>query len=161
MAPASSSASRNIKARAPSLPCPYMTPSPGTVERPARILVVEDDEDSREVLDIVLSHEGFLVVTAAGGEEALASVAQERPDLILLDGRMPGMDGYEVAAKLKGDPATQDIPIIMITGMTDDVSRLRALNAGAEGVIGKPIGRADVVCASEESALRLKTDGDE
>ncbi len=134
-----------------------MTASPDPPAR--RILVVDDDHDSREVLSIVLGHEGYLVVTAASGEEALASVSRERPDLVLLDGKMPGMDGYEVAARLKGDPATVSVPIIMVTGMTDDASTMRGLSAGAVDIIAKPIGRADVILRVKK-ALKLKTGGD-
>jgi len=133
-----------------------MTASPDGPAR--RILLVDDDPDSRELLGLVLGHEGFLVVTVGSGQEALASVAQHPPDLILLDGRMPGMDGYEVAARLRGNPATVNIPIIMVTGMTDDASTMRALNAGAVDIIAKPIGRADVV-SRVKKALRIEADG--
>jgi CheY-like chemotaxis protein len=137
-----------------------VNPSPDIGGPLARILIVDDDHDSRQILQVVLNHEGFLTVTAASGEEALASVAHQPPDLILVDGRMPGMDGYEVVAKLKGDPATANIPIIMITGMTDDASRRRGLSAGAVDIIAKPVGRADVV-SRVKNALRFKTSGDD
>jgi len=136
-----------------------MTPSPD-IDPPVRILIVDDRADNRTLLEVILGSEGFVILTATSGEEALASVAQQPPDLILLDVMMPGMDGYEVAAKLKANPATENIPIIMITSMQDDASKLRALTAGAEDVIAKPVGRADVV-ARVKNALRLKTSGDD
>ena len=135
-----------------------MKPSPDIEppEPPARILIVDDGADNRALLEVILGWEGFVILTAASGEEALASVAQQPPDLVLLDVMMPGMDGYEVAAKLKANPATVNIPIIMITGMPDDTSRRRGLSAGAVDIIAKPVEWEDVV-ARVKSALRLKT----
>ena len=87
-----------------------MTTSSGHGARTVRILVVDDEEDNRELLAVVLTWEGFVVATAPGGAEALASVAKDRPDVVLLDVMMPDMDGYEVLARMKGDAATQSIP---------------------------------------------------
>jgi CheY-like chemotaxis protein len=134
-----------------------VNPNPGIGNPPARILIVDDDHDSREILQVVLGHEGYVTVTAASGEEALASVVQQPPELILLDARMPGMDGYDVLAKLKTDPATASIPVIMVTGMTDDAAKLRALRVGAKDVIAKPVSRAHVL-ARVESALGVGDD---
>jgi CheY-like chemotaxis protein len=92
-------------------------------------------------LQAVLAHEGFLVVTAASGEEGLAVVAQEPPDLILLDVMMPRMSGYQVAVEIKGNLATKNIPVIMVTAHSLDldpyVARTsRTFRARASGVIG-------------------------
>jgi CheY-like chemotaxis protein len=121
-----------------------MKPSPG-IDPPARILIVDDGADNRAVLEVILGWEGFVILTAASGEEALDAVALQAPDLILLDVMMPGMDGYEVLAKLKGDLATKDIPVIMITALTDPNSMRLALSASADDVLSKPLDRAELV----------------
>ncbi|MFZ1546606.1 MAG: response regulator, partial [Candidatus Nitrotoga sp.] len=81
--------------------------------RQATILIVEDEPKNRRLLEVMLKPEGYLTVTANNGEEALAMVAEKPPDLILLDVMMPGMNGFEVAAKLKANSATRNLPIII------------------------------------------------
>jgi len=110
----------------------------------ARILIVDDDDNNRQLLQILLAPEGYILVTAASGEEALASVAEQPPDLILLDVLMPGMDGYEVAAELKGNLTTKNIPVIMLTAMDDRDARPRWQSAGAQGFLNKPVDRAEL-----------------
>jgi CheY-like chemotaxis protein len=116
-----------------------MNLSPDIADHRARILVVDDERDNREVMEIVLTRDGFLVLAAASGEEALASVAQQPPDLILLDIMMPGMTGYQVAAKIKANLATKDIPVIMVSALGDGSARTLALSAGAEDFFTKPV----------------------
>jgi CheY-like chemotaxis protein len=89
----------------------------------ATILIVDDEIQNRKLLVALLWPEGYLTLTAASGEEALVSIAQRAPDLILLDIMMPGMDGYEVASTLKANPATASIPIIMVTASIGRASR--------------------------------------
>ena len=122
---------------------------------PARILIVDDERPNRELLEIMLTPEGFLLLTAASGEEALAIVAQQAPDLILLDVMMPRMDGYQVAARIKGDAATKNIPVIMVTGLDDHNARMLVLGAGAEDFLAKPVDRAEL-CVRVKNLLRLK-----
>ena len=112
---------------------------------PARVLIVDDDADNREVLELVLAWEGFLISGAASGAEALAMVVAQRPDLILLDVMMPVMTGYEVLAKIKADPATRDIPVMMVTALSDAKAKTLALTAGAEDFLSKPLDRDEVV----------------
>ena len=121
-----------------------MTPSPRTAPRPARILVVDDDSDNRELLEVILTSQGFAVVTASSGEEALASVAQDPPDLVLLDIMMPGMTGYQVLAEIKGNHATESIPIIMVTALGHRAAKVLAFSAGAADFLTKPIVRAEL-----------------
>ena len=123
-----------------------------------RILVVDDRRDNIEVLEIVLEAEGFLILTATSGGEALASVAEQPPDLILLDVMMPGMDGFQVAAEIKGNPATRSIPILMVTALSGGLVRTRALSAGAEDLLNKPFGSAEL-CARVRDLLYPKTHG--
>lgn len=125
----------------------------------ARILIVDDERHNRQLLEVMLTPEGLLLQTASSGEEALAMVAQRPPDLILLDIMMPGMDGYQVAAKIKGNLATKRIPIIMVTAMDDRPARLRALRAGAEEFLTKPVDRVEL-CVRVRNLLRLKAYGD-
>ena len=118
------------------------TDSSGT--RPARILVVDDEPNNRLLLKVMLAPDGYDVVMAAAGEEALAMIALHPPDLIVLDVMMPGMDGYQVAARIKSEDATRHIPIIMLTALNDRNSMMHGLNAGAEQFLTKPVVRAEL-----------------
>ena len=126
---------------------------------PATILIVDDEIQNRRLLEALLRPEGYLTRCAASGEEALASIAQRAPDLILLDIMMPGMDGYEVANILKTGPATSSIPIIMVTAQDDRCARLAGLTAGAEEFLTKPVDRAEL-WLRVRNLLRLKAFGD-
>src|SRR6267143_3748552 len=133
-----------------------MSPGPDTAENPARILIVDDKLQNRELLEIMLRPEGFVLLTAASGKEALAMVAEAPPDLILLDVMMPGMNGYEVVEKIKSDPVTKNIAVIMLTALDDRDARMLGLNAGAEDFLTKPVDRAELV-VRVRNLLRLKT----
>jgi two-component system cell cycle sensor histidine kinase/response regulator CckA len=122
----------------------------------ARILVVDDERHNRQLLEIMLIHDGFVVENACNGDEALAAVARQPPDLILLDIMMPGMDGYEVAKRIKSDPATRSIPVVMVSSMDDRKSMLLGLSAGAEDFLSKPVDRAEL-SVRVRNLLRLKT----
>ncbi|MDO8349843.1 MAG: response regulator [Gallionella sp.] len=110
----------------------------------ATILVVDDDEFNLKLLNKMLEVEGHAVRTAASGEEALVSVAEQLPDLVLLDVMMPGMDGFEVARRLKADARTRPVPIIMVTALEDQESRLKGLEAGANEFLSKPVNRTEL-----------------
>ena len=125
----------------------------------ARILIVDDELRNLRLLESLLKPEGHEVVHARSGAEALELIKAVRPDLILLDVMMPEMDGYQVAGRLKLDPATQTIPIIMVTALNDRASRLAALNMGAEEFLTKPIDRAEL-WVRVRNLLRLKRYGD-
>jgi len=135
-----------------------MKPSPDFYHS-ARILIVDDEQANRRLLEVMLGQEGFQLLTAASGEEALALVAREPPDLILLDVMMPGMDGYAVASALKGNHDTKNIPIIVVTALDDREAMMRGLSAGAEDFLSKPVDRAELH-ARVRNLLRLKAYGD-
>ena len=97
---------------------------------PATLLIVDDDVQIRSLLDALLQDQGYRTLTASSGEQALATVAQQPPDLILLDATMPGIDGYQVARRLKANPSTANIPIIMLSGQGEQSARLLGLEAG-------------------------------
>src|SRR5664279_5298369 len=85
------------------------------MKSPASILIVDDESQNRRLLEALLTPEGYALRTAGGGKQALASIAQDRPDLILLDFLMPGVDGRQVASAVKADPATRNIPIARLS----------------------------------------------
>lgn len=122
----------------------------------ARILIVDDELRNRELLEVMLQPEGYVLETAGSGEEALAIVARQPPDLVLLDVMMPGMDGYQVATRIKGNVATNGVFIILLTALDDRNSRSHGLRAGAEDVLTKPVNRAEL-CQRVSNLLRIKT----
>jgi len=113
-------------------------------KKAALVLVVDDEERNRRLLAAMLEAEGYTVAEAADGERALELARSNLPDLVLLDIMMPGMDGYEVAQRLKADAATRSIPIVMVTALDDRDSRLRGLEAGAEEFVTKPVDRLEL-----------------
>ena len=126
---------------------------------PAAILIVDDERQNVRLLEAQLGAEGYVTRSAAGGKEALASIADDPPDLILLDVMMPGLDGRQVASAVKADPATANIPIIMVTAQSDREARLTALDSGAEDFLTKPVDRAEL-WLRVRNLLRLKELGD-
>jgi DNA-binding response OmpR family regulator len=127
--------------------------------RSTRVLIVDDERQNRELLGIMLAPEGFAVQTAANGTDALALVAREPPDVVLLDVMMPGLDGYQVAAALKGDAATRHIPVILLSGLDDYQARTLASSAGADDFLSRPLDR-DELCARLR-ALTARAGGSE
>ena len=138
---------------------PKASPGPDIPDRPARILIVDDERHDRQLLEVMLASEGFALSTAASGEEALAMVAQQPFDLILLDLRMTGMDGCQVTARIKANPATRHIPVIMVTAVDDREARMLGLGAGAEDFLSKPVDRAELR-VRVRNLLRLKAYGE-
>jgi len=106
-----------------------------------KVLIVDDDHWSRELLKTLLAVNGYVIDSAESGYAALAKVAVDVPDLILLDLMMPGIDGFEVVKRLKAVPDTHGIPVIMVTALDDAGSRARLLSAGVADVINKPVDR--------------------
>ncbi len=102
------------------------------------ILVVEDQMDNRQILRDLLGNAGYELLEAENGAEALTTVAQQRPDLILMDIQLPGMDGYEATRRLKADPATKSIPIIVVTSYALSGDESKAREAGCDAYVTKP-----------------------
>jgi two-component system alkaline phosphatase synthesis response regulator PhoP len=103
-----------------------------------KILVVDDEIYIVHILDFSLGIEGYEVMTALDGEQALAKVAQDRPDLIVLDIMMPKLDGYETCKALKQNPATHDIPVILLSAKGRNVDQKIGFEVGADDYITKP-----------------------
>lgn len=114
------------------------------MNRRSIILLVDDNHIARETITALLAPDGHHIVEAGTGREALDLAWELRPDLVLLDVMMPGMDGYAVCASLRSDPRTVAVPIILITALDDRTSRVRGLEAGADDFLSKPIDSADL-----------------
>lgn len=105
-------------------------------------LVVDDDDRSRELLQQLLELGGYEVRAVDGGHAALALLADEVPDVAVIDLRMPGMDGLELCRKIRGlARRSRNLPVVVLTGMDDDDTRQAALDAGADEVLAKPVAR--------------------
>ena len=126
----------------------------------ARVLVVDDIHANLKLLEARLNAEYFEVVTAANGSEALELCERNQCDIVLLDVMMPGMDGFEVARRLKSSPTTHHIPIIMVTALDQPSDRVRGLEAGADDFLTKPVNDIALI-ARVRSLVRLKMVTDE
>src|SRR5437870_10563865 len=118
---------------------------PAMPDRPARILIAEDNPQGAELLDAYLGESGWEVATALDGEETLQKVRDWRPDLILLDIMMPKISGFEVCKRLKADAATRDIAVLMITALDQPSDIDRALEAGTDEFLSKPINKNELL----------------
>lgn len=131
---------------------------PRSASGPAHILVVDDVEDNRSVLERRLTRNGHLVTCATGGQHALDLVSRERFDLVLLDVMMPDLDGLTVLERLKASPGTRDIPVLMITAFDDEGTVVRCIERGAEDHLAKPFDpvllRARINACLEKKRLR-------
>ena len=119
------------------------------------VLVVEDDEANRALLGHLLESEGYRVHAERDGEAGLRAVATHRPDLVLLDVGLPGLDGYELTRRLRRDPRHAALPILLLTGRTALSDLVTGLNAGADDFIRKPFAQPELI-ARIRSALRLR-----
>ncbi len=121
-----------------------LTPPPHGAEPPRRldgvtILVVDDHPDSLDAMGLMLGSLGARVLVAADGTRALEILGRERPDLVLTDLRMPTMDGFELARRLRVDPRTARTRVVALTGLDDEADYLRTLEAGFDGHLTKPV----------------------
>lgn len=121
---------------------------------PGRLLIVDDSLLNLELLESLLVSEGFEVVKARDGEEALEKIEEEIPDLVLLDVMMPKLDGYEVCRRIKADPKTRFLPVVMVTSLDEVDDKVKGLEAGTDDFLSKPFNRAELI-ARVRSLLRL------
>jgi two-component system alkaline phosphatase synthesis response regulator PhoP len=121
----------------------------------SKILVVDDNEQNLELLVAYLETLECSVVTAVDGVDALEKLALETPDLILLDIMMPRMSGFEVCRKIKSDPTTRDIPVIMVTALNELTDIERGVESGTDDFITKPVNRLELT-TRVKSLLRVK-----
>jgi class 3 adenylate cyclase len=131
-----------------------VAPRPVAAQAAFRVLVVDDDPDMVSFLGMLLAREGMKVESAYDGSAALARIAAAPPDLILLDVLMPGISGFEVCERLKSDPVTALIPVVLVTALEDHASRVRGIDAGADDFLSKPVNREELI-ARVKSLRRL------
>src|SRR5881296_2813773 len=127
---------------------------------PAKILVVDDTPQNVKLLADLLAVKGYAVATAASGAQALEKIETEQPDLVLLDVVMPEMSGYEVCRKIRGNPATAMLPVVMVTALDPAQERVKGIEAGADDFLTKPINQPELL-ARVKSLLRIKLLHDE
>src|SRR5205807_1785185 len=126
----------------------------------ARVLVVDDIPSNIKLLEARLVAEYFDVDSAANGQDALARIAEQEPDIVLLDVMMPGMDGFEVCRRIKNNPVTAHIPVVMVTALDQTSDRVTGLEAGADDFLTKPVDDT-ALFARVRSLVRLKMMTDE
>ena len=107
--------------------------------RQTRVLVADDTESIRALFQKLLTADGYQVISAEDGDQALEATQHHRPDVILLDVGMPGVDGIEVCRRLKSDPSTRLTPIVLVTGLSDLSDRIKGIEAGADDFLSKPV----------------------
>src|SRR5438067_4666940 len=126
----------------------------------ARVLVVDDIPSNIKLLEARLAAEYFDVVSASNGQDSLARIAEQEPDIVLLDVMMPGMDGFEVCRRIKNNPKTAHIPVVMVTALDQTSDRVAGLDGGADDFLTKPVDDA-ALFARVRSLVRLKMMTDE
>ena len=126
----------------------------------AHILVVDDVPSNVKLLTDILTARGYRTTTATSGEQAMAGIAADPPDLVLLDVMMPGMNGYDVCRAIRADPRFAVLPVVLVTALDPERERVNGLNAGADDFLSKPIHQAELM-ARVRSLLRVKTLYDE
>jgi len=143
------------------MPTPAAAPITSTdTNRRSRVLIADDNEPNRELLEVYLAEIDCEIATAVDGRDTLDKVAAFRPDIILLDVMMPKLSGFEVCQQLKGDPATSPIMILMVTALGELGDIERAVEAGTDDFLSKPVNKAELV-KRVENMLKLRHVTDE
>ena len=143
------------------MPTPRSAPSPSpAAPRRSRVLIADDNEPNRELLEVYLAEVDCDIETAVDGKDTLDRVASFSPDLILLDVMMPKLSGFEVCQRLKSDPTTSPIMILMVTALGELGDIERAVDAGTDDFLSKPVNRVELV-KRVENMLKLRHVSDE
>ena len=119
------------------------------------VLVVDDQPQNVELLEAYLAPEGYKIVRAANGEEALGKLSGSQIDLVLLDVMMPGMDGFEVARRVRQEPTHRLLPIILVTALKETEDRVKGIEAGCDDFLSKPVDKTELL-ARVKSLLKVK-----
>jgi two-component system alkaline phosphatase synthesis response regulator PhoP len=139
---------------------PHPAPVEPSAPRRARVLIADDNEPNRELLEAYLADVDCEIATAVDGGHTMEQVAAFGPDVILLDVMMPKLSGFEVCQRLKGDPATSPIMILMVTALGELGDIERAVEAGTDDFLSKPVNRVELV-KRVENMLKLRHVSDE
>lgn len=135
-------------------------PAAAAPERQAKVLVVDDTPHNVKLLADILAVRGYGVATATNGQEALANIAADPPDIVLLDIMMPGLSGYDVCRRIRAEPSTALLPVVLVTSLDPQQERVNGIEAGADDFLSKPINQAELF-ARVRSLLRVKMLQDE
>jgi two-component system, OmpR family, alkaline phosphatase synthesis response regulator PhoP len=141
-------------------PSPAAAPAKTAAPRRSRVLIADDNEPNRELLEVYLAELDCEIATAVDGRDALDKVAAFQPDVILLDVMMPKLSGFEVCQRLKGDLATSPIMILMVTALGELGDIERAVEAGTDDFLSKPVNKVELV-KRVENMLKLRHVSDE
>ncbi|MCK4863608.1 MAG: response regulator [Dehalococcoidales bacterium] len=121
-----------------------------------KILVIEDDPAISRLVDYSLRHEGYAVVSASNGLEGIRKAHNDRPDLIILDVMLPGMDGFEICHRLRAEPDTAQLPILMFSAKAQEVDKDTGLKVGADDYLTKPAAPAEIISRVEALLAKKK-----
>lgn len=120
------------------------------------ILIVEDEEALVTLIDYNLQKEGFKVISASDGEEGLLRIAEDKPDLVLLDWMLPKVSGIELCRRLRNNPQSKNIPVIMLTARSEEADRIRGLDTGADDYLTKPFSMSELVARIRAVLRRIR-----
>jgi two-component system, OmpR family, alkaline phosphatase synthesis response regulator PhoP len=121
-----------------------------------KILVIEDDPATSRLVDYSLRHEGYQVISASNGLEGLRKAISESPDLVILDVMLPGMDGFEICHRLRSEPATAQLPILMFSAKAQEIDKDTGIKVGADEYLTKPAAPSEIVSRVEKLLAKKK-----
>ncbi|OGN97277.1 MAG: hypothetical protein A2Y89_06890 [Chloroflexi bacterium RBG_13_51_18] len=122
-----------------------------------KILIIEDDPATQRLVDYSLKQEGYQIITASNGLEGIRKALGEAPDLIILDVMLPGMDGFEICYRLRSDPSTAKMPILMFSAKAQEIDKDTGIKVGADDYLTKPSAPSDIVNRVEKLLAKKKS----
>ena len=122
-----------------------------------KILIIEDDPATQRLVDYSLKQEGYQIITASNGLEGIRKALKESPDLIILDVMLPGMDGFEICYRLRSEPATANLPILMFSAKAQEIDKDTGIKVGADDYLTKPSAPSDIVNHVEKLLAKKKS----